>query len=402
MLSSHFLVLIVNVVAIPEPSPEDLHIHIHGLEKPATNRMIQDMHRANMRPESEYESEELIIKAISMAENDGDWGMFSANNLRHKTNCAWLPWINRDSPSSAHGDVEYYQTSKRNKFTCEVEKYEVKLALGERVYTDVSSVPNNKLVFLQTKWRKDLKHMSPVITCMHKKQKKCKVDKQGFMAGRSRSCCLDYKIRMCCKQTYTPLQPGCFSSGVLKLLGLNRLNNAANKFYKELENEIIPTLSAIIKHKLKFYSSSLYTINILDVKSLKTLDDDYDIDWSDIEERYTRDLEKIKKILESGYSMKICPPMTVTTTPYTPHHTTDTLWGNCWESGNFHWAQWGGWNCIDGKTRIRTRKCKNTCPSHSHKEAPPDKCRPFYNNIKNKYYTDTDWTMDPLCEKWFG
>ena len=71
------------------------------------------------------------------------------------------------------------------------------LASGGPVYSDVSSVPHNKLVFLPT---------VPGISCLNKDQENCELAENGHMVGPSPPCCLDYKIRFCCKQTSASIE----------------------------------------------------------------------------------------------------------------------------------------------------------------------------------------------------
>merc|ERR1719450_1896052 len=105
--------------------------------------------------------------------------------------CEWLQWINNDGPTWTC-DCESYRDAN---LTCEVEKYEVSLASGGPVYTDVTSVPHNNLVFLPT---------VPGISCLNKDQENCKLAENGHKDGPSPPCCLDYKIRFCCKTHSTP------------------------------------------------------------------------------------------------------------------------------------------------------------------------------------------------------
>ena len=72
------------------------------------------------------------------------------------------------------------------------------LVSGGPVYNDLSSVPHNKLVWIEEEQG---------ISCINKEQKDCKVGPDGMMQGPSPPCCLDYKIRFCCKTRAHPL-PG--------------------------------------------------------------------------------------------------------------------------------------------------------------------------------------------------
>jgi len=318
--------------------------------------------------------------------------------------CEWFPWINNDSPSKG-GDYEWYRAYKSDReiykhpkhrkviqATCEVEKYEVMDAFGA-VYTDVSSIHQNSLRFWQHGYKS--RNNKPTLGCVNKHQKGCQVDKNGHRTGSSPPCCLDYKTRFCCKQTSSlPLRKECFSSGVLSYLAEQRLNDDANKLYKELEEDILPYVSAIIKHKLAI---EITNEDIHKVKSLKKFHDNFDYDddlaseyWWTIKEKFAEDLEEIQRILRSGYRMKICPPIIVTTTPYSPHHTTADIW-DCPAT----WAQWGAWGPCEGKLRKKKRKCKSNCPPHN--EAPPHKCT----NLNNMVDPSTEWTSDPACA-WHG
>ena len=89
-------------------------------------------------------------------------------------------------------DAEFYETLN---FKCEVEKYQVSLVSGGPVYNDLSSVPHNKLV-----WE------GQGISCINKEQKDCKVDSKGWKQGPSPPCCMDYKIRFCCKEMTTSIE----------------------------------------------------------------------------------------------------------------------------------------------------------------------------------------------------
>ena len=123
---------------------------------------------------------------------------FTCNPFPSENNpsdCEWLPWINNDGPTWTC-DCEHY---KEPNFSCEVEKYEVSLASGGPVYSDVSSVPHNKLIFLPDR---------PGISCLNKDQQNCQLNPSNGHNGPSPPCCLDYKIRFCCKKRSQPLTPG--------------------------------------------------------------------------------------------------------------------------------------------------------------------------------------------------
>merc|ERR1719431_1232927 len=60
----------------------------------------------------------------------------------------------------------------------------------------------------------------------------------------------------------------------------------------------------------------------------------------------------------------------------------------------FSWSEWGNWGkcnikCGPEGSRKRHRKCMNTCKD----EEVEGRCRPYFNNIYNRNYTDTD-TVD--------
>ena len=111
-----------------------------------------------------------------------------------ESKCEWLPWVDRDDPSATR-DAEFYENKD---FNCEVAEYEVSLVSGGPAYNDLSSVPHNKLVWIQ---------QEQGISCINKEQKDCKIGSDGMMQGPSPPCCLDYKIRFCCKTRAHPL-PG--------------------------------------------------------------------------------------------------------------------------------------------------------------------------------------------------
>jgi len=57
----------------------------------------------------------------------------------------------------------------------------------------------------------------------------------------------------------------------------------------------------------------------------------------------------------------------------------------------FSWSEWGNWGkcnikCGPEGKRKRRRKCMNTCKD----EEAEDQCKPYFNNIMNRTFTDTD------------
>ena len=95
------------------------------------------------------------------------------------------------------------------------------LASGGPVYSDVSSVPNNKLVFNSS---------IPRISCINKDQENCQVAANGHMFGPSPPCCLDYKIRFCCKKTS--------GQGVVSEI----ITKTGNKYYDATVDNVSATL----------------------------------------------------------------------------------------------------------------------------------------------------------------
>ena len=92
--------------------------------------------------------------------------------------CKWSNWFDRDD-ETGKGDYEFDPELKDK---CKVEKYEVTLVSGGRVYDDVASVPTNVLGF------NPASSDGPMIACVNANQPECK----------SPPCCLDYKARFCC------------------------------------------------------------------------------------------------------------------------------------------------------------------------------------------------------------
>jgi len=109
--------------------------------------------------------------------------------------CKWTNWIDRDN-ESGKGDYEFDPALKKR---CNVEKYEVSLVSGGPVYTSVASIPTNQVSY------NPASSEGPQVYCVNKEQKGCKVNSNGWKAGPSPPCCMDYKARFCCKNKITTL-----------------------------------------------------------------------------------------------------------------------------------------------------------------------------------------------------
>eukprot|EP00092_Neocalanus_flemingeri_P008324 GFUD01008976.1.p1 GENE.GFUD01008976.1~~GFUD01008976.1.p1 ORF type:complete len:264 (+),score=51.53 GFUD01008976.1:44-835(+) len=105
--------------------------------------------------------------------------------------CKWTNWIDRDD-SSGKGDYEFDENHKK---TCRngVEKYEVTLVTGGSVYDNVNDVPSNVMIY------NPASSEGPQVACVNVLQPRCKTNSNGWKAGPSPPCCLDYKARFCCK-----------------------------------------------------------------------------------------------------------------------------------------------------------------------------------------------------------
>jgi len=68
----------------------------------------------------------------------------------------------------------------------------------------------------------------------------------------------------------------------------------------------------------------------------------------------------------------------------------------------YQWGEWGEFgkcdlSCGDKGKRKRKRDCENTCLEKDKQKSPDDKCRPHFNNIVNKTYTNEDHTECTPC-----